>query len=112
MKNFKAHGDSMEFTAAADLSSGDGVLIGAIFGVVAGDVLTGATGVAKLCGIFNMTKAPSQAWAEGAKVYWDDTNKRCTTVASGNTLIGVAAAAVAGGAGDTLGDVRLNGSAA
>ena len=26
----------------------------------------------------------------GAKVYWDDTNKRCTTVATDNTLIGVA----------------------
>jgi hypothetical protein len=38
----------------------------------------------------------------GALVYWDDTNKRCTTVATANLLIGVAAAAVAGGAGNTI----------
>jgi hypothetical protein len=32
------------------------------------------------------------------------------TVATDNTLIGVAVKAVAGGAGDTFGRVRLNGS--
>lgn len=44
----------------------------------------------------------------GAKVYWDDTNKRTTTVATDNTLIGAAVEAVASGAGDTIGRVRLN----
>ena len=52
--------------------------------------------------------AGSQAWTVGAKVYWDDTNKRCTTVATDNTLIGVAVEAVASGASDTIGRVRLN----
>ena len=47
-------------------------------------------------------------WTVGAKVYWDDTNNRCTTVATDNTLIGVAVEAVASGAGDTIGRVRLN----
>jgi hypothetical protein len=42
----------------------------------------------------------------GALVFWDDTNKRCTTVATANVLIGVAAA-VAVGAGNTTGRVRL-----
>ncbi|MCB1470839.1 MAG: DUF2190 family protein, partial [Rhizobiaceae bacterium] len=51
-----------------------------------------------------------QAWTAGAKIYWDDTNKRTTNVATSNTLIGVATEAVAGGAGDTIGRVRLNGS--
>jgi predicted RecA/RadA family phage recombinase len=49
-----------------------------------------------------------QAWTVGAKVYWDDTNKRCTTVATDNTPVGVAVEAVASGAGDTIGRVRLN----
>ena len=61
-----------------------------------------------LVGVFDITKVGSQAWTVGAKVYWDDTNKRCTTVATDNTLIGVAVEAVAGGAGDTIGRVRLN----
>jgi predicted RecA/RadA family phage recombinase len=58
--------------------------------------------------VFDITKVGSQAWTVGAKVYWDDTNKRCTTVATDNTLIGVAVEAVASGAGDTIGRVRLN----
>ena len=50
----------------------------------------------------------TQAWTVGARVYWDDTNKRCTTVATDNTPVGVAVEAVASGAGDTIGRVRLN----
>ena len=61
-----------------------------------------------LVGVFDITKVGSQAWTVGAKVYWDDTNKRCTTVATDNTLIGVAVEAVASGASDTIGRVRLN----
>ena len=61
-----------------------------------------------LVGVFDITKVGSQAWTVGARVYWDDTNKRCTTVATENTLIGVAVEAVASGAGDTIGRVRLN----
>lgn len=68
------------------LTSGPGEKVGQLFGV--------ATGV------FELTKISSQAWTVGALVYWDDTNKRCTTVTTANLLIGVAAAAVAGGAGN------------
>ena len=57
--------------------------------------------------MFELTKIGAQAWTVGALVYWDDTNKRCTTVATANLLIGVAAAAVAG---NTTGRVRLNAS--
>ncbi len=63
---------------------------------------------APIVGVFDINKVGSQAWTVGTKVYWDDTNKRCTTVATDNTLIGVAVEAVASGAGDTIGRVRLN----
>ena len=74
-----------------------------------GDAL-GETVEAALTGVFDVTKIGSQAWSAGAKIYWDDTNKRTTNVATSNTLIGVATEAVAGGAGDTVGRVRLNGA--
>ena len=61
-----------------------------------------------LTGVFDITKIGSQAWTAGARIYWDDTNKRTTTVATDNTLIGAAVEAVASGAGDTIGRVRLN----
>ena len=103
-------GTTLTLTAPYAVTSGDGLLVGSIFGVAAGDAASGASVEAALTGIFDLTKIGSQAWTIGAKVYWDDTNKRCTTVATDNTLIGVAVTAVAGGAGDTIGRVRLNGS--
>ncbi len=110
MKNYVQPGNTITLTAPYDVASGDGLLVGSIFGVAAGDAESGATVEAALTGVFDLTKVGSQAWAVGDKVYWDDTNKRCTTVATDNTLIGVAVEAVAGGAGDTVGRVRLNGS--
>jgi predicted RecA/RadA family phage recombinase len=110
MKNFVQPGNTLTLTAPYAVTSGDGLLVGSIFGVAAGDAASGATVEAALTGVFDLTKIGSQAWTVGAKVYWDDTNKRCTTVATDNTLIGVAVEAVAGGAGDTIGRVRLNGS--
>ena len=65
---------------------------------------------ASLVGVFDLKKVASQAWAAGDKVYWDNTNKEATKTATANTLIGVATEAVAGGAGDVIGRVRLNGS--
>jgi len=110
MKNYVQPGNTLTLTAPYAVISGDGLLVGSIFGVAAGDAASGATVEAALTGVFDLTKIGSQAWTVGAKVYWDDTNKRCTTVATDNTLIGVAIEAVAGGAGDTIGRVRLNGS--
>jgi predicted RecA/RadA family phage recombinase len=110
MKNYVQPGTTLTLTAPYAVTSGDGLLVGSIFGVAAGDATSGATVEAALTGVFDLTKIGSQAWTVGAKVYWDDTNKRCTTVATDNTLIGVAVDAVAGGAGDTIGRVRLNGS--
>ena len=80
----------------------------ALFGVATNDAALSADVALDLTGVFELTKIGSQAWTVGALVYWDDTNKRCTTVATDNTLIGVAVEAVASGAGDTIGRVRLN----
>jgi len=110
MKNFIQKGDSLNVTAPAAVSSGDGVKLGQIFGVAVTDAANGADLVIKTEGVFELDKVGSQAWTIGALVYWDDSNKYCTTTASGNVLIGVATAAVGSGAGETLGNVRLNGS--
>lgn len=111
MKNFIARGDAITITAGADIASGAGVLAGSIFGVAAGDIANGAEGTINLTGVYDLPKVGSQAWTVGAKVYWDAANALCTTVATGNTLIGVAVLAVGSGAGETTGRVRLNGAA-
>ncbi len=48
--------------------------------------------------------------AVGARVFWDNTNRRVTTTATGNVAIGHAVAAAA--SADTTVRVRLSGSTA
>ena len=112
MKNFLSQGNTLTFTndTGAPISSGIGVLLGTIFGVTVGDIAENTSGVLNLVGTYELAKAPSEAWSLGAAVYWDNTAKHCTNVATDNTLIGAAIEAVGGGATDTLGKVRLNGS--
>ena len=108
MKNYVQPGNTITLTAPYAVASGDGLLVGSIFGIASGTAAIGDPVETALAGLFDLTKVGSQAWTVGAKVYWDNTNKRCTTVSTDNTLIGVAVIAVAGGAGDTIGRVRLN----
>lgn len=109
MKNYVQPGDMITITAAAALLSGDGVLQGTLFGVAAGDIANGAEGEIQTVGVFTLPKIGAQAWTVGAAIYWDATNLRCTTTATGNTLIGKAVVAVGSGAGEIVGTVRLDG---
>ncbi len=95
MKNYIQPGEKITVAAPAAVASGAGVLVGAMFGVAATAAASGADVTIVRKGVFNMNKLTAQAWTEGAKVYWNDTAKECTTVATSNTLIGYAAGAVA-----------------
>lgn len=110
MKNYVQPGNTITLTAPYAVASGDGLLVGSIFGVASGDAANGTSVEAALVGVFDLKKVASQAWAVGDKVYWDNTNKEATKTATNNTLIGAATEAVANGAGDVVGRVRLNGS--
>jgi predicted RecA/RadA family phage recombinase len=110
MKTYIQPGHAIPLVAPYALESGDGLLVGAIFGVASHDAASGAEIEAQLTGVLDLAKAASQAWTVGAKLYWDNTAKRVTNVASGNTLIGVAVLAVGAGADETIGRVRLNGA--
>jgi predicted RecA/RadA family phage recombinase len=110
MKNFVQPGDSVEFTApGGGVTSGVGVQIGQLLVIAAVTALAGARFNGITRGVITHAKAPSQAWAEGAVVYWDESAKVFTTVSIGNLQAGIAVAAVGGGAGETTGTVRLDG---
>ncbi|SIR08596.1 Predicted phage recombinase, RecA/RadA family [Paracoccus thiocyanatus] len=121
MKNFIAAGDSItvlvdDIAMGTPITAGTGQIIGGIFGVAANstgpvDIDDGSSVVLNLTGIYDLPKAPSQAWTVGAKVYWDTTNYRCTSEAGSNPLIGIAVLAVGATAAETTGRVRLNGVA-
>lgn len=108
MKNFVAAGNILTLPAPYAVASGGGALIGAIFGVAQKDAANGEEVAFLVTGVVDLPKAASQAWTVGVKVYWDNAAKLVTSTASGNTLIGVATKAVGGGAGETIGQVRLN----
>lgn len=95
MKNYVQPGENITLAAPYDVASGAGVLVGSIFGVAQETVLSGADVVMVRRGVFELAKTSAQAWTVGAKIYWDDTAKACTTVSTSNTLIGAAAAAAA-----------------
>jgi predicted RecA/RadA family phage recombinase len=109
MKNYVQDGDAVTVAAPYAVDSGAGALVGTLFGVASNDAENGATVVLVTRGVFDLAKVGSQAWTVGAAIYWDNTNKYCTTTTSGNTLIGKCLVAVGSGAGETTGRVRLNG---
>jgi predicted RecA/RadA family phage recombinase len=108
MKNYTQPGNTLMLTAPYDVLSGGGALVGSIFGVSNYDVLTGEEGEFDVVGVFTLPKVNAQAWTQGALLYWDNTAKLATTVASGNKLIGTAAVVAANPS--ATGSVRLNGA--
>lgn len=105
MRNYVQAGRQVSVPAPYDVVSGQGVLVGSLFGVAVHAAASGAAVEIVLEDVFDLAKATGAAWAVGARIYWDDTNKLCTTTASTNKLVGVALAAAASDA--TLGRVRL-----
>lgn len=107
MKNFVQMGHTLTMIAPYAVTSGQGLLVGSAFGVATADAANGAPVEAVMEGVFTLGKAAGAVTAF-ARVYWDAAARNVTATASGNTLIGVAALAAAGG--DATITVRLNGA--
>jgi predicted RecA/RadA family phage recombinase len=92
-KNYIQPGDVVTVAApTGGVASGAGVLVGSLFGIAATTAAQGAPVEIVTTGVFTLPKLSAQAWTVGARIYWDDTNKHCTTTASTHKLIGVALA--------------------
>lgn len=88
MKNYIQRGHVLSAIAPYPLASGEGAKIGTLFGVACGAALAGAS--VELCreGVFELAAVSADAGGIGAKVYWNDTERRITTTANGNLLVG------------------------
>jgi predicted RecA/RadA family phage recombinase len=106
MKNFVQPGDTVTVVAPVAVNSGEGLLVGALFGIATGTAAIGANVEMITKGVVDLPKA-AVAVTQGAKVYWDNAAKNVTTTSAGNTLIGCAIVAAA--VGDATTRVRLNG---
>ena len=85
----------IKFTAPAEgVEGGKGYLIGSLFviaivSVAEGEIFDGI--VANHCAL--LPKEAAIAFAEGDKLYWDDTAKKLTSVTLNNYLVGICASA-------------------
>jgi predicted RecA/RadA family phage recombinase len=94
MKNLVQEGRKPTMVApTGGVTSGQGVLLGKLFGIA----LTTADAGEKFClvrdGKFAHAKNSAEAWSIGDNLYWDATNKVFTKTASTHELVAVAAEA-------------------
>lgn len=71
--NFIKRGDHLTFTAAANVASGGGVLLGTVLGVALTTVASGAKGEAAVTGVWELPKAAGAAMNAWTRPIWDTT---------------------------------------
>ena len=92
MNNYVQPGKTLDYTHTAVVASGVAVLIGTVLVIPGTNAGIGVPFPGTIDGVFNIVCATGTAWTMNTPVYWDDTNKRVTTTATGNTKIGMVAA--------------------
>ncbi len=109
-QSYKQPGSILTVTAPyARTASGLGMKVGALFGVTCDAIANAVAGQVQTEGVHSLLKIGSQAWAVGDRIFWDDTNKRLTSVATDGMFVGVCTTAVGAGAGETTGEIKLAG---
>jgi len=90
MKNYIAKGEVLTVTApAGGIESGAPVVVGPLVGIAIISAAEGLKASVALEGVYEVEKA-NVAATQGAKLYWDATAEKFTTVAAGNTFAGYA----------------------
>jgi predicted RecA/RadA family phage recombinase len=89
------------------VSSGDGVLVGSLFGIAVDDAESGDPVEIKTTGVFELPKTSAQAWTLGAEIFWEGSVATTDDDEGPNTLIGKAMAVADNPS--SMGIVRLNG---
>lgn len=107
-RGFVQPGETVTALAPYAVSSGGGFKLGSLFAVALFDAAQSAPVEGRRVGVWDLPKNTGEAWvAWTSKLYWDDTNKRLTTTANSNLLVGLATQAQA--SGDTVGRALLTG---
>ena len=110
MKNFIQRGDMITVTApTGGVTSGQGVLVGNLFGVAATTAAEGESVEIATVGVYELPKLASAVIAAGGRVAWDDTAKQVVLPGTGMVPIGVATVSAGNGAATVR--VRLDGVA-
>jgi len=110
MKNYIQNGDMITVTApVGGVTSGQGLLVGSLFGVIAASVSGGEAVEVATTGVFDLPKDAATVIDPGDRVAWDDTAKEIAQPGVGLYSVGIAVTAA--GNGTTAVRVRLDGIA-
>jgi predicted RecA/RadA family phage recombinase len=110
MKNYIQEGRMITVAApAGGVASGDGVVIGALFGIASKTAAAGETVTIATEGVFDLPKLASAVIAAGDAVAWDDTANQVNAPSTGRYPIGIAIEAAGNGVATVR--VRLDGIA-
>jgi predicted RecA/RadA family phage recombinase len=91
MKNFIQRGDMITVTApTGGVASGQGVLVGNLFGVAATTAAEGDSVEMATVGVFELPKPASAAIAAGNRIAWDNAAKQMVRLGTGLYPIGIA----------------------
>ena len=106
-------GNVIDYTAGANISAGDVVVIGNIIGVAINDIANGATGSVATRGVFTVPKVSGAVIAQGESLVWDVSagkfNDNAATPATGDISGPPAVAWEAAGNGVTTLAVKFTG---
>lgn len=103
--NYVQDGRIIDLVAPAAVASGEGALVGALFGIAISDLANGEEGPFGVAGVYSPKKKAATAMTLGAKAYWDNAAKEVTPTVGSNTLIGFCTKAAL--AADTTVEVLL-----
>ncbi len=109
MKNYIQSGNMVTITApTGGVTSGQGVLIGNLFGIAANTATEGESVELATTGVYDLPKAANAVLAAGARVSWNAATSQIVAPATGMIPIGVALTSAANGT--TSVHVRLDGT--
>lgn len=86
-------GRTVTVTAPANVTVGQGVIVGALFGVARFSASSGAPVELATEGVFTIAKTSALAIAIGDRLFWDDTNKVVNKTTTSQFCVGVAMSA-------------------
>lgn len=104
-KNYMQDGNTVRFTAAAAVKSGDVVMLENLAAIAVADVEKSAVGVGLTTGVFTVKAKAADDIKQGAIVYWSATDG-ATITAGTNKRLGIAWNA-SGATVETV-DVKIN----
>ena len=96
MKTYIAPGHSITITApSGGVTSGQGVLIGTLFGIAQADAAEATEAEILTAGVVEIGKTSALQIDVGDRLFWDATNKVVNKTATAQVCVGIAVAAAA-----------------